>query len=130
MKNAIVGVIGAFLILYAVLIGLGVYNTRIRSEDMENILGQVLKQTLEEGYGQEQSVVTQETLENEIKQRIGDDSEVFVEIHCMDLEKGIISVTVRKRFVQINGREKELEWTKTAIMDRQYITTVSEEEEE
>ena len=116
--------------LYAVLISLGVYNTRIRSEDMENILGQVLKQTLEEGYRQEQSVVTQETLENEIKQRIGDDSEVFVEIHCMDLEKGIISVTVRKRFVQINGREKELEWTKTAIMDRQYITTVSEEEEE
>lgn len=130
MKNTIIGVIGAFLILYVVLIGLGIYNNRIRSEDMENILGQVLKQTLEEGYGQENSLSKQEALVEEIKQRIGDDSTVFVEIHCMDLEKGIISVTVRKHFVQINGKEKELEWTKTAIMDRQYITTISEEEDE
>lgn len=118
MKNAILGVIGAFLIIYTTVIGLGIYNTSSRYNQMENILSQVLKQTLENGFGQENTTMQQEQLIEEIKYRLGNDSDVTVDIHCMDYKKGIISVTVEESFVQINGSKKVLEWTKTVIMDR------------
>lgn len=121
MKNAILGVIGAFLIIYTTVIGLGVYNRDTRYDEMEKVLSQVIKQTLENEFGKENSDLKQEALIEEIKYRMESDSKVEVEIYCMDLEKGIISVTVRESFVQINGKLRTCECTKTAIMDREKI---------
>ena len=118
MKNAILGVIGAFVLIYTTIISLGVYNTSTRYDKMENVLSQVLKQTLEDGFGKENTKEQQEQLIEDIKYRLGSDGTVNVDIHCMDLQKGIISVTVEQSFVQINGSRKTLDWTKTVIMDR------------
>jgi hypothetical protein len=64
----------------------------------------------------------------DIKYRMGSDSQVDVVIHCMDLQKGIISVTVKETFIQINGQEKQLEWTKTAMIDFKLIDFLTDEE--
>ena len=46
MKNAILGVLGACILFETTLIGLGVYNTGVRKNEVDNILSQVVKQTL------------------------------------------------------------------------------------
>ena len=117
MKHIILGMIGTVVVLYTIVSGLGVYNTRVRYAEMENALSQVVKQTLECGYGQENSSTREELLVEEIRYRMGSDSEVEVVIHCLNMEKGIISVTVIENFRQLNGLRKELKWTKTAIME-------------
>lgn len=127
MKNGILGVLGAFFVIYTTMIGLGVYNHRMRYEEMANALGQVLKQTLENEYGQPDSLEKVDQLKEDILYRMGSNSHVEVEVHCMNLEKGIISVTVKETYTQINGQQKTCEWTKTAIMERQQIPLLTEE---
>ena len=121
MKNAILGVLGACILFFTTLIGLGVYNTGVRKNEVDNILSQVVKQTLEEGYGQTNAKEWETKLKENILLRLGSDSDVEIVIDCMDLEKGIIHVMVQETFWQINGKRKILEWEKTAIMERAAI---------
>lgn len=116
------------MIVYTVITGLGVYNTDTRYEEMEKALSQVLKQTLEVNYGKQTTEERKEQLVAEIKYRMGSDSEVEVVIHSMNLQKGIISVTVIESFTQLNGQRKQLEWQKTAIVDFSLIRYLTEEE--
>jgi len=121
LKNAILGVLGACILFFTTLIGLGVYNTGVRKNEVDNILSQVVKQTLEEGYGQTNAKEWETKLKENILLRLGSDSDVEIVIDCMDLEKGIIHVMVQETFWQINGKRKILEWEKTAIMERAAI---------
>jgi hypothetical protein len=124
----ILGTIGAFIMVYTVITGLGVYNTETRYEEMENAISQVIKQTLEVNYGKQTTEQRKEQLVADIKYRMGSDSDVEVIIHSMHLQKGIISVTVKETFRQLNGKEKQLEWKKTAIIDFSLIRYLTEEE--
>lgn len=128
MKAVILGVIGAFIMVYTVITGLCVYNTETRYEEMENSLSQVIKQTLEVNYGKQTTEEHKKQLVADIKYRMGSDSDVEVVIHSMNLQKGIISVTVKETFTQLNGQEKQLEWKKTVIMDFSLIRYLTEEE--
>lgn len=128
MKTVILGTIGAFIMVYTVITGLGVYNTETRYEEMENAISQVIKQTLEVNYGKQTTEQRKEQLVADIKYRMGSDSDVEVIIHSMHLQKGIISVTVKETFRQLNGKEKQLEWKKTAIIDFSLIRYLTEEE--
>lgn len=128
MKTVILGIIGAFIMVYTVITGLGVYNTETRYEEMENAISQVIKQTLEVNYGKQTTEQRKEQLVADIKYRMGSDSDVEVIIHSMHLQKGIISVTVKETFRQLNGKEKQLEWKKTAIIDFSLIRYLTEEE--
>ena len=128
MKTVILGTIGAFIMVYTVITGLGVYNTETRYEEMENAISQVIKQTLEVNYGKQTTEQRKEQLVADIKYRMGSDSDVEVIIHSMHLQKGIISVTVKETFRQLNGKEKQLEWNKTAIIDFSLIRYLTEEE--
>ena len=128
MKTVILGTIGAFIMVYTVITGLGVYNTETRYEEMENAISQVIKQTLEVNYGKQTTEQRKEQLVADIKYRMGSDSDVEVIVHSMHLQKGIISVTVKETFRQLNGKEKQLEWNKTAIIDFSLIRYLTEEE--
>jgi hypothetical protein len=128
LKAVILGAIGAFIMLYTVITGLGVYNTETRYQEMETALSQVLKQTLEANYGKQTTEEHKEQLVEDILYRMGSDSDVDVIIHSMHLQKGIISVTVKESFVQLNGKKKELKWEKTAIIDFSLIDYLTEEE--
>lgn len=128
MKAVILGVMGAFFIVYTAITGLGVYNTETRYEEMENALSQVIKQTLEVNYGKQTTPERKEQLIADIKYRMGSDSDVEVVIHSMNLSKGMISVTVKETFTQLNGQKKQLEWRKTAIVDFSLINYLTEEE--
>lgn len=116
------------MIVYTVITGLGVYNTDVRYEEMEKALSQVLKQTLEANYGKQTTEERKEQLVAEIKYRMGSDSDVEVVVHSMNLQKGIISVTVNESFMQLNGKRKQLKWKKTAIIDFSLIRYLTEEE--
>ena len=108
--------------------GLGVYNTDTRYEEMETALSQVLKQTIETNYGKQTTEERKAQLVADIQYRMGSDSDVEVVIHSMDMQKGIISVTVKESFVQLNGQKKQLEWRKTAIMDFSLVRYLTEKE--
>lgn len=127
MKIVILGVISAFLVVYTTISGLGVYNVRARYGEMETTISQVVKQHLERGYGQGNFPMWEEQLVEDLRYRFGSDSDVEIEVHCLDYEKGIISVTVSESFVQLNGQTKLLEWTKTGIMDRKVVDIVTDQ---
>ena len=116
------------MIVYTIITGLGVYNTEIRYEEMENVLSQVIKQNLEVNYGKQTTEERKEQLVADILYRMGSDSDVEVIISGMNLQKGIISVTVKESFRQLNGQQKQLEWKKTAIVDFSLIHYLTEEE--
>lgn len=116
------------MIIYTVITGLGVYNTQTRYEEMETALSQVMKQHLETNYGKQTTEEQKEQLIADILYRMGSDSDVEVVIHGMHLQRGIISVTVRESFVQLNGQKKKLEWKKTAIVDYSLIDYLTEKE--
>ena len=125
MKNIILGMIGAFVLIYTLIVGLILYGNQVRYNEMDNSLAQVLKQTLEEHYqkGDDYGI---EELTEDIKCRLSSDSQIEVIVHYMDLDKGIISVTIKESYQQLSGKVKTLEWSKTAIMDRSVISMPEE----
>ena len=117
MKTLILGILAAFITLYSLALGLGFYNTSARYQEMEVVLSQIIKEELEEGFEHGNVPNREESLVSAIRYRMGSDSQVEIIVHAIDYNRGIVSVTVRETFTQINGKERTLEWRKTAIMD-------------
>lgn len=126
MKSLLLAMIASFVTLYALVLGLGWYNTTARYEEMEIMLSQVVRSHLEEGYGKGNDPGREENLISDIRYRMRSNSKIEVIVHEIDYNLGVISVTVRESFVQLNGKEKQLEWKKTAIMDRMMTDIVTD----
>ena len=121
MKNVILGILGAFILLFSTLICLGIYNIGVRKHQLESVLSHVVKHTLENGYQESDETGYEMRLKSDIIEQLGTDANIEIVIHEMDLQKGIVSVTLRESFRQFSGIVKELECTKTAIMERSFI---------
>lgn len=122
MKNIILGMVGFFVILYTLLIGLNVSYYQTQKNEMEKQVSRIVKNTLEEQFQEGEEAFVEELLLQEITDCIstkGGSLEVLVE--AMDLRKGLLSVKVIKRVEMLNGREKEIVVEKTAIVERAYI---------
>ncbi|MBO5656757.1 MAG: hypothetical protein J6R94_01065 [Agathobacter sp.] len=117
MKTLILGILASFITLYSLVLGRGFYNTNARYKEMEVVLSQIIKEELEEGFDHGNVPDRESKLVSAIQYRMGSDSKVEIIVHAIDYNRGILSVTVRETFTQINGKERTLEWRKTAIMD-------------
>lgn len=117
MKNTILGIIGIFITIYTIAIGMEVYNIQVRKNQLDNAVSKIVQEVLEEYY---QGNDTQAKLAFE--QRIGDtlheNADLTIEIQALDMEKGILSVTVSEEYTQMNGKVRTESVSKTAIVEK------------
>jgi hypothetical protein len=127
MKNAVLGIIGAIMIVYTAVIGLTIYGIQSRKNEVENVLSQIVVDTLKEHYVPE---ILRDTdyrpdppadieaeIRDELALRITSDTEVTITILACDMDKGILSVRVDETYYLFNRAERNFTYAKTAIVD-------------
>jgi hypothetical protein len=125
MKNIVLGMIGLFIALYTILIGLHVLYIQTQKNELEKQVSRIVKHTLEEEFGTGDETVVEQMLLEEIRTSVSTKSgQIEIEIKELDLQKGILSIKVIKRVEMLNGKEKEIVVEKTAIMERAYISSI------
>lgn len=118
MKNLILGLIGAFITLYTILIGINLLMIQTRQNEMDRQVSRIVRQVLETQYQTGDEEVVKQMLLQEIRSAISKDKNVRIEILAMDLQKGLLSVKVTQEVKLLNGRKRELVVEKTAIIER------------
>jgi hypothetical protein len=127
MKNAVLGIIGGLLIIYTAVIALTIYGIQTRKNEVENVLSQIVVDTLKEHYIPEILRDTEyrpdppDDIEAEIRDelalRITSDTDVTVTILSCDMDKGILSVRVDETYSLYRGIQRNYTYAKTAIVD-------------
>lgn len=91
MKNIVLGMIGAAVMVYLIVFCLSVYSITSRKNEVENCISQVLEQNLLHYYGGAYSdadvkvAVTQDLIA-----RLQADSKIVVDVHICDMKQGIL----------------------------------------
>lgn len=120
-KNIIVGIVGIFLAMYVVIIGLNFYTTQNHKNALENKVSRAVKSTLNTMYGTNDTEAALELLKGDI---LADSQrQITININAIDLEKGILSIEVNERFPLITGEEREIVVEKTVIMEKEEMET-------
>jgi hypothetical protein len=127
MKNTILGIVGGLLIIYTAVIALTIYGIQTRKNEVENVLSQIVVDTLKEHYVPEilrdmdyrpdppDDIETE--IRDELALRITSDTDVTITILACDMDKGILSVRVDETYYLFNGVERNYSHSKTAIVD-------------
>lgn len=141
MKNIFLGIIGMCLILYTAVLELGMVQIYSRKNEINNCLAEVLESTLKDHYyipgNQNNGVcaaIPRENIESlkdneeiakqvteDLRLRLGADSDIEIRILACDMEKGILSAQVTELFLLPTGREKMVSGKKTVIVEREII---------
>lgn len=121
------GIIGCFLVIYTVALSLGVHSMYVRKNEIDNCVASVLESTMERYYERngllpENNTIDNASVKNEIihiiNERLHADSYTDVMVCACDMEKGIISVKVKEKFMLPGGIQKEIDCKKTIIVDK------------
>lgn len=125
MKNIIVGLIGIFISLYTLLIGLNILFVQTQKNELEKQVSRIVKNTLENEYQKGEDSFVEQMLVQELVEVLSTErSRLEIEVQGIDLEKGFLSVKVTKHVEMLNGREKTIMVEKTAIMERDYFSSI------
>lgn len=127
MKNILLGVVGGFTIIYMTIIGLTIFGIQSRENELQNCLSMILLDELEQHYVPEifrgddyqcaeRDMIAQE-IQSELERRIQSDTDFSVDILACDMDKGLLSVRVKEKYLLPNGAGREWSFTKTAIME-------------
>lgn len=128
MKNVILGIIGAMVAVYTVILSLGLYSISSREDELENCLSEVMMSTMEKYYISPEmapfqtaadSGLVEEELIGMLKLRLSSDSKIEIKVDKCDMNMGILSVEVSETFILPNGKEKKVSCEKTLIADRE-----------
>ena len=121
MKNTILGIVGIFITIYTIAIGLEVYNIQVRKNQLDNSISRIVQKTLEEYY-QGDNTQAKQALERGIYESLHPNAKIEIEVLALDMKKGIISVVVTEEYRQMNGTIRREAVSKTAIMEREHHT--------
>lgn len=125
MKNIILGLIGIFISLYTLLIGLNILFVQTQKNELEKQVSRIVKNTLENEYQKGEDSFVEQMLVQELVEVLSTErSRLEIEVQGIDLEKGFLSVKVTKHVEMLNGREKTIMVEKTAIMERDYFSSI------
>lgn len=117
MKNTILGIVGVFITIYTIAIGMEVYNAQVRKNQLDNAVSKIVQEVLEEYY-KGSNTQAKQAFEERIYDTLHAKAEIKIEIQALDMEKGIMSVTVTEEYRQMNGKIQAESVSKTAIMER------------
>lgn len=118
MKNIILGIVGVFITIYTMLMGLNILTIQSHKDQLENHLSRIVKNVLEAEYGNRDEDAVKQMLQEEIQNSVSENAKIFVEIQEIDLQKGILSVKVTEEIHTLTDSQREIVVQKTAIMDR------------
>lgn len=118
MKNIILGMVGVFITMYTMLVGLNILTIQSHKDQLENHLSRIVKYVLETEYGNSDEDAVKQMLQEEIKNSVSENAKVFVDIQEIDLQKGLLSVKVTEEIHTLTDSKREIVVQKTAIMDR------------
>lgn len=121
VKNIILGMIGVFISIYTLLIGLDILMYQTSKNQIEKQVSRIVKHVLEKNYQRDDVEMVKQMMTEEILSSVSKNGTIKVEIEAIDLEKGLLSVSVTKQIQMLNGKEKEIRIEKTAIVDRVYV---------
>lgn len=125
MKNLILGLVGIFITLYTVLLGLNILYVQTQKNELEKQVSRIVKNTLENEYQKGEDSFVEQMLLQEITDVLSTKrSRVEIDVQGIDLEKGFLSVKVTKYVEMLNGKEKAIVVEKTAIMERDYVFNI------
>lgn len=125
MKNIILGLIGIFISFYTLLIGLNILFVQTQKNELEKQVSRIVKNTLENEYQKGEDSFVERMLVQELVEVLSTErSRLEIEVQGIDLEKGFLSVKVTKHVEMLNGREKTIMVEKTAIMERDYFSSI------
>lgn len=117
-KNIVLGIIGLFITIYVVLIGLNLYSIQTHKNQLENSFSRLMQQSLEEGFASKNEEKTIQELEQQLAESLSGEGELSMEIKEIDLEKGILSAVVSEVFSLADGSSRTISLEKTVIMER------------
>jgi len=125
VKNIILGLIGIFISFYTLLIGLNILFVQTQKNELEKQVSRIVKNTLENEYQKGEDSFVERMLVQELVEVLSTErSRLEIEVQGIDLEKGFLSVKVTKHVEMLNGREKTIMVEKTAIMERDYFSSI------
>lgn len=118
MKNVILGFIGCLITVCTILSCIDIYSISVRRNELENCIGQVLKQSMKEYYGTEISdEEAAACVRQELEARLNSASQISINIRACSMEFGILSVEVKEIFVLPGGKKKFVKYEKTIIVE-------------
>lgn len=118
MKNIIIGIVGVFVSIYVVCIGLNIYAVQTHQNQLNHTVSRVVENTLKDLYGTEDMAAARNQLINDIKSSLMNEGLIKIEIKQMDLKKGLVQVLVTEEVPMVTGTNKKISVEKTAIMER------------
>lgn len=120
VKNIILGIIGACVILYTFFAGLDIFTFQTSKNEIEKQVSRIVENTLEAEYQTGDTEAVKSMLTKEITNAISENGTVQVELLAIDLEKGLLSIKVTKELGLLNGKKREIVVEKTAIIERAF----------
>ncbi len=120
-KNIILGVIGIFICMHVVFMGMNIYSLQTHKNQLNHVVSRAVEHGLEHGFRTEDELEVIAQVEKEIKDSLNKSDNVVVEVKAIDLKKGLLSVEVTEEFSYITGKTKQISQEKTAIMDQKVI---------
>ncbi|WP_029067193.1 hypothetical protein [Lachnobacterium bovis] len=122
MKNVVIGIFSALIVVYVVAICLTLYNINARKNHIENITSDVMYEHLKKHYGS--STVSSEKLKKEIENRldfIKEKDELKINISKYNLAKGLIIAEIQDKYRIFSGKIKNIKIKKIIIFDKEDI---------
>lgn len=118
VKSIILGIIGVFITVYTMLIGLDVLSYQTNKNEIDKHLSRIMKHVLESEYQSGDETLAKQMILQELKDITSGEDEMEVEFQAIDLEKGLLSVKVTKNISMLSGKQKQIVVEKTAIIER------------
>ena len=121
MKNIVLGMIGAAVMVYLIVFCLSVYSITSRKNEVENCISQVLEQNLLHYYGGAYS-------DADVKVAVTQDliARLQTDVHICDMKQGILSATIKEEFYLPIGSSKTIICNKTVIAEEEITETETE----
>lgn len=118
MKNVILGFLGCLIAVCTIFICIDIYSISVRRNELENCIGQVLKQSMKEYYRTEMSdAEAAACVRQELAERLHSASQISINIRACSMELGILSVEVTETFVLPGGKKQSVKYEKTIIVE-------------
>ena len=121
MKNILLIFLGIMVLLYTLAIGSEIFAGEVAQNELENCLSREVENTLTDCYGQKSNEEAIQQLKWDLKGTLGEN--IQIQVKAIDMEKGILSVEITKKYLQFNGKTKELRAEKTAIVEQKMVMT-------
>lgn len=125
MKQLVFSIVGAVLVILAVLILLSLHSRDIRRVELERSLDTAAEQSLEKAcitgtdeIGDNDAMVA-DFMSNFLGKMKSDGKDLEVDVMAADIYKGILSVKATEKYTFPNGREGKISAQTTSIVERE-----------